>query len=72
MYVGGIYIYDLSIVFGGKVRFKDILFFIEVCFYCVNWFCEKVICLLFDFDYFYWLNDLEFDIEYYVRYMVLL
>ncbi len=71
MHVGGIYIYDPSTAPGGKVRFKDILAFIEARLHRANRFREKVIRLPFDFDHPYWLNDPEFDIEYHVRHMAL-
>ena len=71
MHVGGIYIYDPSTAPGGKVRFKEILSFIEARLHRANRFREKIVRLPFDMDHPYWINDPDFDIEYHVRHMAL-
>ncbi len=71
MHVGGLYIYDQSTAPGGKVRFKEILSFIEQRVHLARSFRQRVVSVPLNLDHPYWIEDPEFNIEYHVRHMAL-
>ncbi len=71
MHIGSVAIYDPSTAPGGKVRFKDILGFIESRLPGARSFRQKLVRVPFDLDHPYWVEDADFDIEYHVRHIAL-
>lgn len=66
-----IHIYDQSTAPGGRVRFKDILAHIEGRLHRSPIFRQKLKRLPFDFDFPYWVEDDNFDLEFHVRHIAL-
>jgi WS/DGAT/MGAT family acyltransferase len=71
MHIGSVGIYDPSTAPGGKVRFKDILGFIESRLSGARSFRQKLVRVPFDLDHPYWIEDGDFDLEYHVRHIAL-
>jgi diacylglycerol O-acyltransferase / wax synthase len=71
MHIGSVGIYDPSTAPGGKVRFKQILSFIESRLGAARSFRQKLVRVPFDLDHPYWVEDKDFDIEYHVRHIAL-
>ncbi|MCX9157229.1 wax ester/triacylglycerol synthase family O-acyltransferase [Niveibacterium sp. 24ML] len=66
-----LHIYDQSTAPGGRVRFKDILAHIEGRLHLSPIFRQKLKRLPFDFDFPYWVEDENFDLEFHVRHIAL-
>src|SRR5258706_3072211 len=64
-------IYDPSTAPGGKVRFKDILAYIEGRLDLASAFRRKLVRVPFDMDEPYWVEDPNFDLEQHVRHIAL-
>ncbi len=71
MHIGSVAIYDPSTAPGGKVRFKDILRFIESRLGAAKSFRQKLVRVPFNLDHPYWVEDPAFDLEYHVRHIAL-
>ncbi len=71
MHIGSVAIYDPSTAPDGKVRFKDILRFIESRLGGARSFRQKLVRVPFDLDHPYWIEDPDFDLEYHVRHIAL-
>jgi diacylglycerol O-acyltransferase / wax synthase len=71
MHIGSVGIYDPATAPGGKVRFKDILRFIESRLSGARSFRQKLVRVPFDLDHPYWIEDGDFDLEYHVRHIAL-
>ncbi len=71
MHIGGLAIYDPSTAPGGKVRFKDILNFVERRKHKAKTFTQKLRKVPFDVDHPYWVEDQDFDIEFHTRHIAL-
>ena len=71
MHIGGLNIYDPSTAPGGKVRYKDILRFIESNLHKAKSFKQKLQMVPLNADHPYWIEDRDFDIEYHVRHIAL-
>ena len=70
-HIGGLYIYDQSTVPGGKLRFRQILRYLEARLHKVPRYRQKLVRVPLDLDYPYWVDDSRFDIEYHVRHLAL-
>ena len=66
-----LHIYDQSTAPGGMVRFKEILAHVESRLGQLPIFRQKILRVPLDFDYPYWIEDENFDIEYHVRHIAL-
>ncbi len=71
MHIGSIAIYDPSTAAGGKVRFKDILQYVEDRVHRATTFQRKLKQAPFGVDHPYWVDDTEFDIEFHIRHIAL-
>ncbi len=71
MHIGGIAIYDPSTAPGGKVRFKEIIRFIEERMHRAKSFRQRVVNVPFNLDFPYWIEDPDFDIEFHIRHVAL-
>lgn len=71
LHIGSIMIYDPSTAPGGFVRFKDILSFIESRLRLSKTMRQKMVKVPFGIDYPYWVQDINFDLEYHVRHVAL-
>ncbi len=71
MHIGGLVIYDPSTAPGGKVRFKDILHYVEGRLDGARIFRQKMVRVPLDLDHPYWVEDEDFDLEYHVRHIAL-
>jgi diacylglycerol O-acyltransferase len=71
MLIGGVSIYDQSTSPGGIVRFKDILAMFESRLHRSPIFRRKLAEVPFNLDQPYWVDDLNFDLEFHVRHIAL-
>lgn len=71
LHIGSIAIYDPSTAPGGFVRFKDILSFIQSRLQLSSTMRQKMVKVPFGVDYPYWVQDINFDLEYHVRHLAL-
>ena len=71
MHIGSLGIYDPATAPGGKVRFKEILSFVESRLGGARSFRQRLVRVPFDLDHPYWIEDPDFDIEYHVRHLAL-
>ncbi len=71
MHIGSVAIYDPSTAPGGKVRFKEILRFIESRLGAAKSFRQKLVRVPLNLDHPYWVEDPAFDLEYHVRHIAL-
>lgn len=71
MHIGSLGIYDPSTAPGGKVRFKEILSFVESRLAGARSFRQRLVRVPFDLDHPYWIEDPDFDIEYHIRHLAL-
>ncbi len=71
VHVGSIMIYDPSTAPGGFVRFKDILSFVEDRLQLSKTLRQKMVKVPFGLDYPYWVQDIDFDLEFHVRHVAL-
>lgn len=71
MHIGGLNIYDPSTAPGGKVRFKDILNFVQSRLHKAPSLKRKIQTVPFNIDHPYWIEDQDFDIEFHVRHIAL-
>ena len=71
MHIGQMLIYDPSTAPGGKVGFKDILHYIEGRLDGARLFRQKLARVPLDLDHPYWVDDMNFDLEYHVRHIAL-
>ncbi len=71
LHIGSVVIYDPSTADGGFVRFKDILSFIESRLQLSTTMRQKMVKVPFSIDYPYWVQDIDFDLEYHVRHVAL-
>ena len=70
-HIGGLYIYDQSTVPGGRLRFQQILRYMESHLQRTPRFRQKVAKVPLNLDHPYWVDDSRFDIEYHVRHSAL-
>jgi WS/DGAT/MGAT family acyltransferase len=71
MHIGSLAIYDPSTSPNGKLRFKEVLAFIESRLDGAWAFRRRLVRVPFDLDHPYWIEDPEFDLEYHVRHIAL-
>ena len=71
VHIGSIVIYDPSTAPDGFVRFKDILSFVEDRLQLAKTLRQKMVKVPFGIDYPYWVQDIDFDLEYHVRHVAL-
>lgn len=71
MLIGGVSIYDQSTSPNGVVRFKDILAMFESRLHRSPIFRRKLAEVPFNLDQPYWVDDLNFDLEFHVRHIAL-
>jgi WS/DGAT/MGAT family acyltransferase len=71
VHIGSTIIYDPSTAPDGFVRFKDILSFIESRLHLATTMRQKMVKVPFGIDYPYWVQDINFDLEYHVRHLAL-
>ena len=71
VHIGSIMIYDPSTAPNGFVRFKDILSFVEDRLQLAKTLRQKMVKVPFGIDYPYWVQDIDFDLEYHVRHVAL-
>jgi WS/DGAT/MGAT family acyltransferase len=71
VHIGSTVIYDPSTAPGGFVRFKDILSFFESRLHLAQTMRQKMVKVPFGIDYPYWVQDINFDLEYHVRHLAL-
>jgi WS/DGAT/MGAT family acyltransferase len=71
MLIGGVSIYDQSTSPNGIVRFKDILAMFESRLHRSPIFRRKLAEVPFNLDQPYWVDDLNFDLEFHVRHIAL-
>jgi len=71
VHIGSMVIYDPSTAPGGFVRYKDILSFIESRLHLAKSMRQKMVKVPFGIDYPYWVQDINFDLEYHVRHVAL-
>ncbi len=71
MHIGSLAIYDPSTSPNGKLRFKEVLGFIESRLDGAWAFRRRLVRVPFDLDHPYWIEDPEFDLEYHVRHIAL-
>ncbi|MBT8471308.1 MAG: wax ester/triacylglycerol synthase family O-acyltransferase [Marinicaulis sp.] len=71
MHIGSMAIYDPSTAPGGKVRFKEILNFVESRLHKTDTFRQKLQKVPLGVDHPYWVDDPDFDIEFHVRHIAL-
>ena len=66
-HIGGVSIYNQDTAAGGKVRFKQILEFLESRIHLSPIFTRKLVTVPWNLDQPYWIEDPDFNIEYHVR-----
>ena len=66
-----VYIYDPSTSKGGRVRFKELLKYIESRLHLSPIFRQKLLRVPLELDLPYWVEDDRFDLEYHVRHVAL-
>jgi diacylglycerol O-acyltransferase / wax synthase len=71
MHIGSLAIYDPSTSPNGKLRFKEVLDFIESRLDGAWAFRRRLVRVPFDLDHPYWIEDPDFDLEYHVRHVAL-
>lgn len=71
MHIGSLAIYDPSTSAKGKLRFKEVLDFVESRLDGAWAFRRKLVRVPFDLDHPYWVEDSDFDLEYHVRHIAL-
>lgn len=71
MHIGAFAIYDPSTAPGGKVRFKDVLKFVEERVHRAKTFRQKLKQVPFGADHPYWVDDADFDVEFHIRHIAL-
>jgi len=71
VHIGSIMIYDPATAPDGFVRFKDILSFVENRLRLSKTLRQKMVKVPFGIDYPYWVQDIDFDLEYHVRHVAL-
>lgn len=71
VHIGSLLIYDPSTAPGGFVRFKDILNFYGDRLRLSETMRQKMVKVPFGIDYPYWVEDINFDLEYHVRHVAL-
>lgn len=71
MHIGSLAIYDPSTSPNGKLRFKEVLEFIEGRLDGAWAFRRRLVRVPFDLDHPYWIEDPDFDLEYHVRHVAL-
>lgn len=71
MHIGALNIYDPSTAPGGKVRYKDILNFVESRLHKTKTFTQKLQKVPLNADHPYWVNDPDFDSEFHIRHIAL-
>ncbi len=71
MHIGSLAIYDPSTSPNGKLRFKEVLDFIESRLDGAWAFRRKLVRVPFDLDHPYWVEADDFDLEYHVRHIAL-
>jgi len=71
MHIGSLSIYDPSTAPGGKVRYKDILNFVEARIHKAKSFKQKLQMVPMNADHPYWVEDPDFDVEFHVRHIAL-
>ena len=71
MHIGQFAIYDPATAPGGKVRFKEILSFIESRVHLAKSFRQKLKTVPMNLDHPYWVDDPDFDLEFHVRHIAL-
>ncbi|MEM1402257.1 MAG: wax ester/triacylglycerol synthase family O-acyltransferase [Pseudomonadota bacterium] len=71
MHIGQLLIYDPSTAPNGKVRFKEILSYVEGRLDGSSLFRRKLVRVPLELDYPYWVEDGSFDLEYHVRHIAL-
>ena len=68
---GGLNIYDPSTAPGGRVTFKGILGHFESRLHLAKSFREKLAYVPFGLDHPWWVEDMDFDLEYHIRHIAL-
>lgn len=71
VHIGSTSIYDPSTAPGGFVRYKDILSFIGDRLHLAETMRQKMVKVPFGIDYPYWVEDINFDLEFHVRHVAL-
>ncbi len=71
MHIGSLAIYDPSTSPNGRLRFKEVLDFIESRLDGAWAFRRRLVRVPFDLDHPYWIEDPDFDLEYHVRHIAL-
>lgn len=71
MHIGGIAIYDPSSAPGGKVRFKEVIQYIEDRMHRAKSFRQRLVNVPLNLDFPYWIEDPDFDIEFHIRHVAL-
>lgn len=66
-----LYIYDPSTASGGTVTHKQLLAHIESRLHTSKVFTQKLLHVPMNLDYPYWVDDLDFDLEFHVRHIAL-
>ncbi len=70
-HIGSTMIYDPSTAPGGFVRYRDIMNFIKSRLQLAPMMRRKMAKVPFGIDYPYWVNDINFDMEFHVRHLAL-
>ncbi len=71
VHIGSTAIYDPSTAPGGFVRYKDILSYIGDRLHLSETMRQKMVKVPFGIDYPYWVEDINFDLEFHVRHVAL-
>lgn len=71
VHIGSVSIYDPSTAPGGFVRYKDILAFYKSRLHLAETMRQKMVKVPFGVDYPYWVEDINFDLEFHVRHVAL-
>lgn len=71
VHIGSTSIYDPSTAPGGFVRYKDILSFVGARLHLAETMRQKMVKVPFGIDYPYWVEDINFDLEFHVRHVAL-
>ena len=71
MHIGSLAIYDPSTSPNGRLRFKEVLAFVESRLDGAWAFRRRLVRVPFDLDHPYWIEDPDFDLEYHVRHIAL-
>jgi WS/DGAT/MGAT family acyltransferase len=70
-HIGGMSIYNQDTAPGGKVRFKQILAYLESRVHLSPIFTRKLVTVPWSLDQPYWIEDPDFNLEYHVRHIAL-